>query len=372
MATTSGSAIFFDGVTSTRHTVRLELDDGALLVRSAAGAVLARWPFDNLAQLSWDDGVLRLGYGRGTNLARVEVRDPELARAIDEVSLPVDRTERAQRRSRRKVVLWSCAAVLSLLFAAVFGIPELASRVAPIVPYSLERKLGEAVDEQVREMLGAGSASNKDAFECGAAESERAGREILEALVARLAAVAELPVPLKLSVVRRPETNAVALPGGRIYVFEKLIGEARSPDELAGVIAHEIGHVAHRDGTRSVLQTAGLSLLFGLVLGDFVGGGAVVLAAKTVLKLAYSREVETAADLYSVALMEQAGGDPRALGVFLQRVAGVSEPGMKILLNHPEAKARADIINARSADKPRTPLLSSDDWATLKRICRGS
>ena len=105
-----------------------------------------------------------------------------------------------------------------------------------------------------------------------------------------------MPVPLKVQVVRRPEANAIALPGGYIYVFQGLVDRAKEPDELAGVIAHEIGHVAHRDGTRSVLQGAGLSLLFGMLLGDFVGGGAVVLAARTILQTSYTREVETAAD----------------------------------------------------------------------------
>ena len=76
----------------------------------------------------------------------------------------------------------------------------------------------------------------------------------------------------------------MALPGGHVYVDDGLIAIAQTPDELAGVLAHEIGHVAHRDGTRTVLQTAGLSFLFGMMLGDFVGGGAVVIAARTVLK----------------------------------------------------------------------------------------
>ncbi len=89
-----------------------------------------------------------------------------------------------------------------------------------------------------------------------------------------------MPIPLKSAVVRRPEANAIALPGGHIYVFQGLIDKAETPDELAGVIAHEIGHVAHRDGTRSVLQAAGLSFLFGMLLGDFVGGGAVIFAGQ--------------------------------------------------------------------------------------------
>src|SRR5581483_9059372 len=106
--------------------------------------------------------------------------------------------------------------------------------------------------------------------------------------------------------------NAIALPGGHVYVFEGLIKQARSPDELAGVVAHELGHVAHRDGTRSLLQAAGLSFLFGVLLGDFTGGGLVVIAAKTAMQSAYTRKVEAAADAYSVDLVTRIGGDPRA------------------------------------------------------------
>ena len=111
--------------------------------------------------------------------------------------------------------------------------------------------------------------------------ARQAGRAALDTLIGRMERAAGLPIPLKAAVVRRNEANAIALPGGHIYVFEGLIAQAKTPDELAGVIAHEIGHVAHRDGTRSILQAAGLSFLFGMLLGDFTGGGVVVLAAQT-------------------------------------------------------------------------------------------
>ena len=94
------------------------------------------------------------------------------------------------------------------------------------------------------------------------------------------------------------------------------------------MIAHEIGHVAHRDGTRSILQAAGLSFLFGMLLGDFTGGGVVVIAARKIVQSAYSREVESAADRYGVELMSKIGGDGRALGTILDRIAGAIEPGI--------------------------------------------
>ena len=175
---------------------------------------------------------------------------------------------------------------------------------------------------------------------------------------------------LRVDVVRRAEPNAVALPGGRIYVNQGLVDQAQTPDELAGVLAHEMGHVAARDGTRVVLQTAGLSFLFGMMLGDFVGGGAVVIAAKTVLKSSYSRRVESAADAYSVALMQKSGGDPHALGVILgaHRRRQASH-GMAILRDHPETKDRIAAINAVAADAPAAPFLDIAEWSALKQIC---
>lgn len=365
----SGPAIYFDGKTSARHAVTVELDPSALLVKSAGGELLARWPYGELDQASAHAGVFRIGHLGGDTLERVEVRDPELAHAIDLLSIPVDRSGMRQRRTRRKVVLWSIAAVASLLIVGIFGIPELATRAAPLVPYGLEQRLGDAVDRQVRDMLD--TDKKGEAFVCGTGENEKAGQAALERMVGKLEAAAQLPIPLRLKVVRHKQANAIALPGGYIYVFAGLIDKADNADEVAGVIAHEIGHVAHRDGMRSILQAGGLSFLFGLVLGDFVGGGAIILASRTVLRLAYSRQVEGQADVYAVGLMQNVGGDPRALSTILMRIAGAKEPTVRILTNHPATKERARSIEDVTRPAIMRPIIDADEWAALKRICAG-
>jgi Zn-dependent protease with chaperone function len=364
----SAPGIYFDGKTSARYAVRVERDPAALVVRGSDDEVLARWPYQELEHLPSHAGVFRLGRAGGRDLARLEIRDPAFAAAIDELSTMVDRSGQTERRARRKVVLWSVAAVISLVLVGIFGVPAIASRLAPLIPYAVERKLGEAVDAQVRSMFGSDQPGKP--LECGTGDEEKAGRTALDRLVAKLETAASLGIRLKVAVIRRSEANAVALPGGHIYIFRGLVAKSQSADEVAGVLAHEIGHVAHRDGTRAVLQAAGLSFLFGMVLGDFVGGGAVVVAARTTLQLSYSREVEQAADLYALELMTKAGGDPRALGGILDRIAGAIEPGVKILLNHPETKERVALINRLAASLPaRPPLLDSADWAALQRIC---
>ena len=368
--TTSGPGSYFDGVTSARHDVMVELAPKTLRIRAAGGTVLAEWGYDELEALSAPEDVLRVGKIGNPLLARLEVREPKLAAAIDARSTPVDRSGRTEKRMRRRIILWSLAATASLVLVAVVGVPVIATRLTPLVPHALERKLGEAIDAQVRAALD--SRRLGTAFECGYRDREKAARAAFNKLMGQLEGAAALPFPFNAAVVRRPEANAVALPGGRIYVFQGLVDKAETPDELAGVIGHEIGHVTHRDGTRSILQAAGLSLLFGMLLGDFVGGGAVVIAATTILKTSYSREVEAAADVYGVTLMTKIGGDARALGRILLRIAGTTHPGPKILLDHPETRERVAVIEAMAGAAPTRPLLDQAQWAALKNICSDS
>src|SRR6266478_951179 len=102
-AATAGQGVFFDGATTARHDVMVELDPDLLRIRAADGSVLAQWPYDQLETLSSPDDVLRLGRAGSPVLARLEVRDPQLAAAIDEQSLPVDRSGAGERRMRTKV-----------------------------------------------------------------------------------------------------------------------------------------------------------------------------------------------------------------------------------------------------------------------------
>jgi Zn-dependent protease with chaperone function len=366
----SGPALYFDGTCSARNDVVVEAGTAGLQIFAGDRHLLDEWLYAELRRQAAPDGVLRLGRHGETLLARLEIRDAALAGAIEDRAVTLDRGGAAERKLRRKVVILSLAAVVSLIFTAIIGVPVLATRVTPLIPISVEQKLGNAVDGQIRatldtKHLGAG-------FVCGTGANGVAGRAALDKLVGKLQAAAALPYPLRVDVVRRADFNAFALPGGHIYAFQGLIDRAQSPDEVAGVLAHEIGHVAHRDGTRTVLQAAGLSFLFGMMLGDFVGGGAVVIAARTVVRSSYSRRVEASADLYSVDLMHKVGGDPRALAAILARVTADHDEGIKILADHPDTKDRVIAINAVAPNDATTPLLDAADWAALKQICAPS
>jgi Zn-dependent protease with chaperone function len=362
----SGSGIFFDGQTSARRDVVAELTPDALIVRGEDGQALAQWPYAELDQVHSDEQVLRLGRGR-QSLARLEIRDPAFAAAIDDMAASVDRTGKVQRRMSIKMAVLVVLAVISVGIMALFALPALAARLTPLLPLGVERKLGQAVDAQLRASLGGGSAGLP--LDCGEGDSGQPGRAALALLIDRLEAAADLPQPLRAGVIRRKEPNAVALPGGQIYVFEGLIARAETPDELAGVLAHEIGHVARRDGVKSVLETAGLSFLFGMLFGDFVGGGAIVVSAQTVLQSSYSRDAEAGADAYGVALMNEVGGNAQALGALLSRIDDLHGADVAILSDHPPTADRVAAIRSLAKPAGGPPLLDSAQWAALKSIC---
>jgi Zn-dependent protease with chaperone function len=365
---TSGSGIFFDGNSSARQEVTVELAPADLVLRSRDGQVLAQWPYAELDQVHSPDQVLRLGRGR-ESLARLEIRDAAFAAAVDDKAAAVDRTGAVQRRMSMKVAALVIIAVASVASMALFALPALATRLTPLLPFGVEHRLGQAVDAQFRASLGSSVAGAP--LECGEAVGERPGRAALSALIAPLEAEAGLPVPLRAGVMRRKEPNAVALPGGQIYLFEGLIAKAETPDELAGAIAHELGHVARRDGVKAVLETAGLSFLFGILFGDFVGGGAIVVAANSVLQSSYSRETEAAADAYAVALMNKVGGKAEALGALLSRIDALHGTGPAVLRDHPLIAERIETIRAHAKAGAGRPLLDGAQWASLKNVCAG-
>lgn len=362
-------AVYFDGITSARHDVTIELAPEALAIRAADGTVIDEWSYPRMKHMSAPAHIFRIGLRKSPNLARLEVYDQEVAHAIDLACPDIDRTGASARAMQRKAIAWSFLAAVSLVLVGAFGVATIADRVAPLVPQGIERRLGAAADTQIRAMLDKGPPGRP--LECGTAEIEKAGEAAFEKLMARLRTAAGIRVPLRAEVIRRDEANAIALPGGHIYVFKGLIDQARNVDEVAGVIAHELGHVAHRDGTRAILQATGLSVVFGMLLGDFVGGGAVVIAAETLLKSAYSRDKEAAADDYAVRTMLALNADARALGSFLARIAGKAENG-SIFLDHPATEDRVARINAMAPPQSGgASLLDAAEWAALKRICSG-
>jgi len=163
--------------------------------------------------------------------------------------------------------------------------------------------------------------------------------------------------------IKKDELNAFTTPGGRIYVFSGLIDKLTSDDQIASVLAHEIGHCAARHTVKKFQAAMGYDLIGSIILGQ-VGEGAKEIASMSsnmimgLVFSAYGRQDEYEADRLGIKYLHQAGFDPDAtivtLQILQQESKGVGAP--TVLRSHPHipdrieaAKREIQVINRWSA-----------------------
>lgn len=351
------TAIFFDGASSRRHDVTLGFGE-RLDIRDQQDQSLAQWAYADLRRGDAPAGSLRISNIAAAPLARLEIRDAQMAAELLARCPLIDR--HAGQHSAGRIVAWSLAAAASVLLIATFGLPLIADRLAPLLPPAFERRLGEVAEQQVKTIFG------------DKVCSDPAGQAAFTKLVDRFRAAGNLDNSVAPEVVASEIPNAIALPGGKVVLFSRLLDKADNPDEIAGVLAHEFGHVAHRDNLRGLIRDGGTSFLVGLLFGDVTGSGALIFASRTLITSSHSREAEAAADSYSIELMQRLGRSPTPMGELLFRITGKEAGhGPSILSSHPLTEDRLARMKALDAPPHGAPLLSDAEWRALKAICNG-
>lgn len=178
-------------------------------------------------------------------------------------------------------------------------------------------------------------------------------------------------------VVNARDINAFALPGGPMYVNRGMIEAARTEGEMAGVMAHEISHVALRHGTAQATKGQKYGLLAGIagIAGTILGGegvGQLAQAPFAVYLLKFSREYETEADVLGAQIMARAGYDPRDLANMFQTIQRQGGGGGGFLSDHPSPSDRYARIN-REAQMLRVEADRGDsrEFAAIQQRLRG-
>ncbi|MEO0830478.1 MAG: M48 family metallopeptidase [Pseudomonadota bacterium] len=342
-----------------RLTLREERADRAPLLR-------ATWRLSELRAIR-DHGLKQGEVFRieGNEEARLLIEDGTMAQALRRVAPDLDRVT-VKRGTGRKVLLWVAGAVASLVLTLFVILPNLADTMAALIPPAREEAIGQTVVAQIDRMFSGGRGGKF----CASSE----GLAALDKMTERVAGELDLPYPLKVRVLQNPLVNAFAAPGGHIVFFSALIEKAESPEEVAGVLAHEIGHVAARDPLRITLRAAGSAGLLSMVLGDFAGGTLVLVMSEQLMKASYTREAEAQADEFALDLLAKAELPAKAFADFFDKLKdeyGESSGFVQYFESHPHLSSRADAARAAETldhDAFR-PVLNEEEWKALRDMC---
>jgi predicted Zn-dependent protease len=269
----------------------------------------------------------------------------------------------ARRRHRVPLAILAALAVVGIVAVLYrWGIPALAELAAARVPVAWEEGLGEAALEQLA----------PPGRRCTGPAGTRALDTLVLALTRPLGAT---PYTFRVYVLDTPPVNAFALPGGHVVLLRGLVERVRTPEELAGVLAHELQHVLRRHAMRALFRHASTGLLIAALAGDPTGAVTYGLeAARTLGALQYTREAEEEADLGGARLLLAAGLDPRGLVSFLEELGegGEDRPGLlTYLLTHPSHVDRNARLRAITAERPTTPVAPVDakGWQAIRTMC---
>ncbi len=351
-------AVWFDGISARRQTVMVEVSPDLVALRFG-GQV---WPLSRLRRIEADGLVLALMVEEGDELphdpARLVLAEGPLAEWIRVRATRMERRD-LKRGTGAKVaarIAMAAAALAAILF--VF-LPRISDMLADQLPLEQEVAFGQAVMGQIEGFLG-----GERALTCDAPE----GVAALEKMERRLTEGQGLTYDIELRVFDHEMLNAFAAPGGQVVIIRGLLDEAESAEEVAGVLAHEIGHVEARDPTRLAFRAAGSSGIISLVLGDVTGGTVIGLLGDHILSASYTREAEAAADAFAFDLLQRTGIGTEGLAAFFERIEGMGMNVPEILATHPASGNRAEA--ARGAGGAATePVLTDAEWQALKRIC---
>ena len=360
------NSVFYDGVSAREHQVLVACVDHGIQITAPTLSQAVEWAYDDMrdvADLANHNGAcFRVMDGLG----RLNITDEALIERLKNLTPNLDKSD-ISATTWKRIMKWGVGAATSVALIIFVIIPSLANQLATMIPVEKEIALGRASLKQIEQLLSYGE---DKPLTCTGVKGQLA----LDKMTARLTAYFDSPYPLDIKVFNDEMPNAFAVPGGHIVLFDGLLKMADSPEEVAAVLGHEIGHVINRDPTRLTLRSAGSVGILGMVFGDFAGGAVALIVAERLIAADYSREAEADADSFAHKLLQDAKLPLAPMARFFEKLKDKYGNGPKLLshiASHPDLQGRADaannadIIGKGSFDA----VLSASEWKDLQGMC---
>lgn len=357
-------------VTVAIFSAKVDGRDELILRDPRTDDLVARIAYADLYSVASREGELRLGAESLPSGARLSVTDPAIAKALRGALPGLHRRHNRDRGRDVRTLGLALVALVSVIAAYMVGVPLLASQIVSVVPPAWEAELGKVAGGQVTEMLSANGAipvCNTD--------PESFPNQAIARFVAAVMQGSPSPFTPSVEIVHAPVPNAFALPGGRVFYFSALLDQTRTPDEFAGILAHELGHVVHRHGMETLVATSATGLLVGFVMGDMTGLSVASSLGAAVIDTRFSRDAERQADAFAAAAAERLGFDAGALGALLERIDATDDSMsvFSLLSSHPmSSERRAALRQASSTAGPSREVFTDAEWRAIKNMCTDS
>lgn len=163
------------------------------------------------------------------------------------------------------------------------------------------------------------------------------------------------------------QINAFTIPGGNIYVFSGLISFCESPEQLAAVLAHEMGHVEKRHTVDRLAREFGLSVLFSIM----TGGDTVLLSDlyQTLISSGFSRSQEKEADQFALNLLEDASISPKSIASFFRKLNRENlayDENIELVMTHPHNNTRIKASLNHEVDETFQEIPFNLNWEEIK------
>lgn len=356
------SATLFRAGSAHGEPVAARAREGGVDVRRPGG-VIETWTYGSLR---------RADHAQDVSHTQLETTDrPPAVLVVKDAAFEAALCRFAPHLAPRRRSLWrarlaACTALLLLVAGSglalyTWALPALAERVVALAPQEWDEALGR---QMMRQMA-------PPQARCRSAAVEQAVQTIAGRL---MAARPDAPYRITVAVVDSPETNALAAPGGYIVVYRGLLEQTRSPEELAGVLAHEIQHVLLRHSMKGLMREMFTAVLAAAIFGDVGSAGFAAAAAETLLALGFHRGQEAEADREGLAMLAAARIDPGPLAEFFRRLdeQQANLPRVPAFLStHPDPGMRRQrlVEAARQAPGGWEPLLAGMAWSAVATGC---
>jgi predicted Zn-dependent protease len=351
----STAQVFGPGFLSTGTQTGFDISDFGIRVETRElGDGAPRWNAIELTKSGWDGRQLRLEWKGGAGTYSLMTGDAGAIAAIRKFAAGKAQVQAsgADKTTRGwSIALIAITVVLPLLL--IGGIVSQHDRIAAwavgLISVEQEAKLGEIIFSQ-----------HKRSLKLIEGESLSMVKDIGGKLTVNSKHKFQFFVTDDKSV------NAFAMPGGFVVVHTGLLLQAATPEEVAGVLAHEVQHVEQRHSLRRIAQSLGLSAAVSILFGDLSG---LASLGGDLLQLKFSRDHETEADREGLKVLVAAKINPAGMRDFFGKLAEQSKLDMGFLSTHPASAERmADIdrlIKALPEAAQKAPPLSYD-YAAIK------